>query len=68
MFSQYEQVAHERMRERRERAARDRLVRELSAGRRWQWLANFFARRAVRSRRRACAREREASAGYELAG
>lgn len=65
MYSQHEALARERMRERRSVAAHRRLERQLSAGRRWQWLSNYAARQAARSRQA----HADGSAGsYELVG
>jgi hypothetical protein len=51
MYSMYEALARERMREQRERSARWRLSQDVAAVRRWQRLAGYSARRAARSRR-----------------
>ena len=64
MYTQHEALARERMLEQRSSAAHRRLVRQISAGRRWQWIANYSAGRARSSQRRSA----ERSAGsYELA-
>jgi CRISPR/Cas system CSM-associated protein Csm2 small subunit len=65
MYSMYEALARDRMREQRERAAHQRLVNELVSARRWQWLAAYTARRAARSQRRLAERS---AADYQLAG
>ena len=45
----YEDLARERMREAERVARNQRLVRRYSAGRRWQWLSAWAARRAQRA-------------------
>jgi hypothetical protein len=51
MYSMYEALARERMREQREQSARRRLSQDVASVRRWHRLADFSARRATRSRR-----------------
>jgi hypothetical protein len=51
MYSMYEALARERMREQLQRSARQRLSHELAAARRWHRLAAYSARRAARSQR-----------------
>ena len=51
MYSMYEALARERMREQRERSARQRLSQDVAAVRRWHRLAAYSARRAARSQR-----------------
>ncbi|UQX89729.1 hypothetical protein M6D93_06935 [Jatrophihabitans telluris] len=63
MYSQYEALARERMREQHAHAAHMRLSNELASARLWQRLAAFSARRAARSQRRLA----EHSADYQLA-
>jgi hypothetical protein len=46
----YENLARERMREAEQVAAEQRLVRRLNAGKRWERLAMWAARRAKRAR------------------
>lgn len=52
MYSMYEALARERMRERQEQAARQRLCSQLSSARLWRRLAAFSARQEARSRYR----------------
>ncbi len=65
MYSQWEALSRDRMREQREHAANHRLVAQLAAARRWAWLADFSSRRADRSRSHA---EHVPAEGYELIG
>ncbi|MGI5127729.1 hypothetical protein ACQEVB_13030 [Pseudonocardia sp. CA-107938] len=46
----HEALARSRMHEAQQAAAEWALARELTAGRRWEWLARFAERRAVRAR------------------
>jgi uncharacterized membrane protein YccC len=62
MYSYNEALARERQRDQLEQAARRRLVREVSAVRRWQRLAAFCAGREARSRRQLAKQ-----AAYQLA-
>jgi hypothetical protein len=65
MYSMYEALARERMREQREQSARRRLSHDLAAVRRWRRLAAYSARRAARSRR---ALAEHAAADFQLVG
>ncbi|MGI8666425.1 MAG: hypothetical protein ACR2N4_10390 [Jatrophihabitans sp.] len=64
MYSMYEALARERMREQQEQAARRRLSQQLASAQRWQRLAAYSARRAARSRRRLA---ENPAADYQLA-
>jgi hypothetical protein len=54
----HEALARSRQREAEEAARQYRLVRSLTAGRYWAWLAGFAARRATRARAGAPSNER----------
>ncbi|MDQ2708906.1 MAG: hypothetical protein M3Z25_15280 [Actinomycetota bacterium] len=49
----YEALSRARIQETEQEARRRRMVRELTAGRRWNQLARFASRRAERARGRA---------------
>ncbi|HEY2044261.1 MAG TPA: hypothetical protein VGH11_16415 [Jatrophihabitans sp.] len=66
MYSMYEALSRDRMREQREHAAHQRLANELASARRWQWLAAYAARRAARYQRQLA--EHSAAADYSLVG
>jgi hypothetical protein len=63
MYSMYEALSRDRMREQRAQAAQARLLSELSSARLWHRLAAYSARRAARSDRRLA----EHSGDYRLA-
>jgi hypothetical protein len=65
MYSMYEALARERMREQREQSARQRLSHDLASVRRWRRLAAYSERRAARSRR---ALAEHSAVDYQLAG
>lgn len=65
MYLMHEAIARERNREQLENAARRRLSQQLASARRWNWLAAYSARRAVRSQRRIA---ENSAADYQLAG
>ena len=65
MYSMYEALARERQREQRERAAHQRLSRQLASVRLWQRLAAYSARRAARSRYQLA---EQSAADYQLVG
>lgn len=65
MYSMYEALARERMREQREQARRWRLSQDVAVARRWQRVAAYSARRAARSRRQLA---EHSVADYQLAG
>ncbi|MEO9239367.1 MAG: hypothetical protein ABI418_14900 [Jatrophihabitantaceae bacterium] len=65
MYSMYEALARERMREQREQAQRQQLSQDVARARRWQRLAAYSARRAARSRRLLA---EHAAADYQLVG
>jgi hypothetical protein len=64
MYTQYEALARERIREQREIAAQRRLSKQVASVRLWQRVADYSARRAARSQRKLA----ERSAEYQLAG
>jgi len=65
MYSMYEALARERMREQREQSARRRLSHDLASARRWRRLAAYSARRAARSGR---ALAEHSAADFQLVG
>ncbi|SHK90216.1 hypothetical protein SAMN05443637_11435 [Pseudonocardia thermophila] len=58
----HEALSRTRMHEAQRAAAEWALARELTAGRRWEWLARFAARRAEHARAATAARHEAAAA------